>query len=253
MDKRRSLTTIIALVFLGFVAYTRYSLPLDTALFNPESFYRGNMETSVVDPKEYYMKLHGLTFTGNDDDKCDITIKSYNGTVTIGDKGNFLFVPSNGEDNNTNFTSLIGADGSGLFSDGKEIILPVNNSKFKNSNIMDSTMSNKSNGRHDIELIVGDRILLVFEDVKTWWCHVHNPSLTTTHNDKVGYNSSIPAIDRGGAVIGISNSSTLIKVYNIKDSYYKHGEYTIEDVENIEELQQIHAGEYLVNGNIESI
>src|SRR5690606_5085956 len=159
-------------------------------LFNPESLYRGNVDSMTVDPKDYYMKLNGLTYTDDEEELCKPEV-IYNGNaIPIKDvPGNYFptVYKSDGEEE-PNYYDLIGIDGTGLFKDNEEIIMPVSNSKFKNSNLQDSTFSSKTNGRHDIEIVVGDRILIILEDVMTWWCHLHNASENVQHNIRIGYN-----------------------------------------------------------------
>jgi hypothetical protein len=238
-----------AILFLAFVAYQKLSLPLDTVAFNPATLYRGTSEGMVVDdPREYYMRLNNLTFKGNEEDECFPFVVSENNAIPIpgaNTSGNYL--PIVHSDPIDNFETLIGAEGEELsFKDKQNIIMPVSNSKFKNSNFIDSTINKTNDGKHNIEIIKGDRILIVIEDVMTWWCHSHNPSEHIQHDVKVGHGSNIKSI-RGGAIVGVAKASTKIKIYEIKDHLHNDN-HKIDDVKDISELDQINAGVWLTTG-----
>lgn len=246
LDKSKVIIMATATIFLGYVAYTKFSLPLDTVNFSPDVLYRGSIEAKVLDPKEYYRNLNGLTISTNLDDNCDISVISENKAIKLTTvEGNYLPLVYTGKE--TDYSKIIGVDGSSMFTDKQEIVMPVSNTKFKNSNLKDSSLGDSS-GNHNIEIISGDKILIVFEDVMTWWCHAHNPAGTIKHDSKIGYGSSIESI-RGGAILGVAKNSTKIKVYKIRDEVFS-ATHKISDVSKMSEMQQINAGEYLINGKV---
>lgn len=259
MKKVKALITIIAVIFLGFIAYNRYSLPLDATLFTPDSFYAGMTYSDKFNPKDYYLALHGLTFTG-DEDSCDTTLVRETNTVSVGTVGNIFYTDVKDPANTPDPSTSIGDDGSGTFTNGSKIIMPFNGYKFKNSNLSDSTLERQTNGRHDIEIIGDDgngQYIVVFEDVMTWWCHQHKPSADAKHNLYVGdiSGSSIKSVAQG-FVIGIAKDTTKVKVYRIKDEFYNDATNPIK-AGNVEYdttvLEQIKADKFFIDGTAEFI
>lgn len=255
MDKGKSLLVILAVAFLGFVAYNKFSIPMDANAITPDSFYRGSSDKMVINPKDYYNSIHGLTFSG--EDACDVTRVKSKTNIPIGNVGSIMYT-SVEYDANTNFVELIGVDGSGTFKSGQEIIMPVDFYKFKNSNSADSTLvRNLPNNQHNIEIIGNDdmgRYIIVFEDVMTWWCHAHAPAQDAEHTERVGAGSTSLATDMSkGFVIGIANDTTKVKIYRVKEEFYSaegESKITAGSVEyDMTVLEQIHAGEYLCNHN----
>lgn len=247
LNKSKAIILIVAASFLGYVAYKNFSLPLDSVSFTPDVLYRGSSEAKTLDPREYYRTLNGLTLTTDLEDGCVIAVVSESKAIKLTTvEGNYLPLVYKGAEKD--YLKVIGTEGDGLFEDKQEIVMPVSNTKFKNSNLKDSTIT-ETDGMHNIEIIKGDKILIVFEDVMTWWCHSHNPTDHVQHDTKIGYGSSIESI-RGGAVLGVAKSSTKVKVYKIRDEVYSD-KHKVEDVDNMSELQQIDAGEYLINGKVQ--
>lgn len=244
----------MAAVFLSFVGYNKFSLPLDTATFNPESMYRGTSDSSNIDPKDYYYKLHGLTMNNLEDESCRTAIKSSTNIVSLKDTGNYIPIEYTiNEETGTDYQSIIGVAGEELFEDGVNIIMPVSTGRFKNSNMLNSSLEEATGNRKDIEVIVSDRILIVFEDVKTWWCHLHNTAEGIKHDKAVGnFSTSDIKEVRGGFIIGMAKEDTRIKVYHVSDSMFKNN-ITTADIEDIKSLEQIDAGRYLTSGEIQTV
>lgn len=246
MDKSKSLIIIVAVLFLSFVAYNRFSLPLDTAFFNPDSLYRGTRQSANIDPKDYYNKLHGLTYSDNEEDLCNPIVKFNVDNKTIRDNGNLMFIPYN--ESNTDYASVIGREGEGLFKNKDIIIMPTENLGFKNSNKLNSSLERNTNGRHDIDIVQGLNIIIVFEDVMTWWCHNHNPDGQIQHDQSIGNHSqSYISYVRPGAIIGTAKESTKIKVYRVKSDYLAQDINGI-NIDTKLGLEQIHAGKFLTQG-----
>lgn len=236
---------VVAVSFLGYVGYTKYSLPLDSATFTPDALYRGT-QTEAFDPREYYNTLNGLTLTTSVEDGCIVAVVSEKNAIEIKTAiGNYLPLVYTGTEKD--YAKLISKEGEGLFSDKQQIVMPVSSSKFKNSNLKDSTIT-ETEGKHNIEIVKGDKILIVFEDVMTWWCHAHNASHDVQHDSRVGKGSRIESI-RGGAVLGVANKSTKVKVYKIRDELSKEGK-KVEDVDSMSQLQQIDAGKFLIEEKV---
>lgn len=252
--KHKHIFILIALLFLGYVSYKGFSIPIDAVTFTPDSMYRGTSDGSIIDPKDYYYKLHGLTMSDLDDDSCITSVSSFPNSISMGNVGNYLPTGySNLEETEVNYKEVIGTQGDTLFSDKQEIVMPVGSGVFKNSNMLDSSLEESTGGRHDIEIIASNRVIIVFEDVMTWWCHSHNLSQEVQHDKAVGsYSQSEVKEVRGGFIIGVSKESTRIKVYQIKDSLYNTGIIS-RDIKDLSSLEQIDAGAYLFDGEVKLV
>ncbi len=250
MDKTRIFLILLSVVFLSIVGYNKLSLPLSTVTFSPESFYRSGGDRMVISSKEYYELLNNIKSSDNTKDSCDITVINYEGYLNIGNVGNCMPIPYS--DKNADFISIIGKEGEGIFKDEEKIIMPISTGSFKNSNLL-TTSFNTVDGSTDndivnIEIIGGKNIIIIFEDVVCWWCHAHNTSNCSFHDKPIGnnYGSSINEM-RKGSVLGVSKSTTKIKIYYATDTCIE--KYNgIENIKDLNELEQINAGEYLVNG-----
>lgn len=246
---------VIAIIFLGFVGYQRYSLPIDATMITPESFYRGTKGTNMS-VKEYYNRLHGITIDGNDDDSCNVNLKHYESPITIGD--NTVMFSDKPLDcdysNKTDVANKIGPVGECCFSENGLIILPVSwsieGNTFRNSNIKNSTFNSTSSSK-DIEVILSNRVILVFEDVRCWWCHNHSPETSHTHTKHVG-NASKSEVKQAslGDVIGMSKETTVAKLYYIPDGDDSLNALNVKDLGT---MQQIHLGKWLTDRTIEPV
>lgn len=238
---------LVSLVFLGFVGFKNYSLKLDTVFFTPESFYRGSSESQSINPKEYYKQIHGLTTTSGDENDCQIQVKNYKDSINVRSQLYMFKIIKDTEVKNGNWKKYLGKEAEGIFKRKDEIVMPIsspiNGNSFKNSNMLDSSFGD-TNGKHNIEVYAGKRILIVFEDVLTWWCHAHNPKQKAQHTVAVGNHSASERSEVSvGDVIGIAKNTTKVKVYWIPDDVFNSG-VTVENVKDISQMVQIHTGKY---------
>jgi hypothetical protein len=251
MEKHKYLIIILAVVFISFVLYNQFSLPLDVITFNPDILYRSNIQSSTIDPKEYYNKLNNILYNENDE-LCNYTLSYGNNLITIEDNRGIVY-PSNEiieeslyKDNIYDFFyNKIGINGEELFKDNDLIIMPLDNMGFKNNNKLNSSLKNEYD-KNDIEIVIGTQYLLVFEDVKSWWCHNHVDSENIQHDIFVGNSSKSTIKQVGkGAIIGKAKSSTLMKIYKIKSNITD-----IRDATSIDkDLELINTNDYLFNKN----
>lgn len=250
MNDKKPLILVVALAFIGFVAYNNFSVPMKENVFNPDYLYRGSSNEAIKDPKEYYNQVHGLTMSN--DDSCQTKVVQSSGIVSIGEKNNILPLTYKG-DKDADYVSLIGSDGSGLFKDGSELVMPVSSYVFRNSSIQNSKLEEDTKGRKDIEIMPDSndgKYIIVFENVTTWWCHNHNTQEPIQHDKIVGNSSSGNSISRVnmGSIIGLGNDNTKIKVYKVKDELYNSSiMLRAKDVTKLDQLEQIHTGKFLVN------
>lgn len=243
MSKGKSIILIIALLFLGFVGYTKFSLPLDSAEFNPDLIYRGGgagNTNTLSDPKAYYNEINGWVGTNNTDDDCKVEVTYKSSPVEFG-KGFYVF--NDTAKDGAAFITTIEAGGSSLFKDGEKIWNPRARVVFANSNALDSKYWKDTAGKHNIELILDDQVIIVFKDIKTWWCHAHNPSQDAQHTEPVGKftGSSTTEFQMGGTLLGIANATTTVHVYRLKEDVFTSGTTTsTADVETqFEEITSI--------------
>jgi hypothetical protein len=251
MEKHKYLIIILAVVFISFVLYNQFSLPLDVITFNPDILYRSNIQSSTIDPKEYYNKLNNILYNENDE-LCNYTLSYGNNLITIEDNRGIVY-PSNEiieeslyKDNIYDFFyNKIGINGEELFKDNDLIIMPLDNMGFKNNNKLNSSLKDEYD-KNDIEIVIGTQYLLVFEDVKSWWCHNHVDSENIQHDIFVGNSSKSTIKQVGkGAIIGKAKSSTLMKIYKIKSNITD-----IRDATSIDkDLELINTNDYLFNKN----
>ena len=263
MDKSRALVMAVAMLFLGYVGYSKISIPLDVQVITPESFYRGSSDFDNIPAREYYQTLYGITYTDSLEYRCETEVKDYNNLVFIDSNTNtYMFSPITEADAKSKggWESVIGAEGEGCFKQGDTIINPVvtgfNGISFLNWNCENSRLD-KTTATKNIEVVVNERILLVFEDVQCWWCHAHNPNNSEKHTEAVGYSSSVKESSclsvPVGSILGVAKDTTKAKLYYLPDSFYDNGNKSIFDVTKISDLEQIHLGDWLVNREISKI
>lgn len=246
-DKGKFVVLCIALAFLAFVGYSNFSIPRDKTSFNSTNLYRIKDESVEFNPRGYYNDLLGINYAENDSSCKTEVVINRSDLKLIGSTSNYLFVKHSGTI--TDFKTVIGVDGSDLFKDGVLIFNPISNMQgFHNSNKINSSFSASVSGVHDIEIIIDDRLLLVFSDVKTWWCHAHNPEQTSRHDKSVGNrrDSNIRSIS-SGATLGVSNATTKLCIYRLKQEYIDNG-VVMSDVTDMSLLEKLNLGSFLVDG-----
>ena len=251
MNKFRAFTIMLSLFIIIGISYSNFSvLNVEDYVITPNSFYRGESEENPMNAKEYYNALNGLSYSENDNNNCKPDVVLYPNAFML--PSNYAAFCSSITDTsapNGDWATFLGEDASGVFKDGDKIIAPigsnVDNTSFKNNNQLLSSLDNNAT-KTNIEFIIDENTLLVFEDVKCWWCHAHNPSYNA-HNVIVGHVSSGTSSEQEtvyiGSQIGIANSTTKAKVYVIPQQNRKVG-YSILDVKSYSELQQINTGNW---------
>lgn len=263
MDKAKTAIIVIAVLFLCFVGYENYSIPEGYKVITPESFYGGNQAKVSISARDYYNKLHGFVYSEDISHRCKPTLKDYKDAVSI--SSNVVMFSSSKKkedaDKAGGWAELIGPEGEGCFKDGDKIINPMSHtigeSSFKNSNMLNSSMKQAYSGI-DIEIYASDRVLIVFEGVKTWWCHEHEPNSAESHNTPVGNRSgSNYKKAEAGYNIGLAKESTRVKTFYISDDTYNSNldesgnKKDISQYTDFNALTQIHTGKFLADGTIE--
>lgn len=261
MNKTKGIILSIAAIFLGVVLYQNYSLPLDANMITPDSFYRGSAQDSNMSPKEYYNRLHNLSFSDNSEEACNVTVKSGDGKGLQKITDNTYFFSLKKDDSQPKegdldgWASYIGAEGENLFDDKGEIYLPIaytygGKDTFANNNTLNSRYENTD--KTNIEVYVGDRTVMVFEDVMNWWCHAHKPDITK-HTSVVGNTESDSTVRREvplGSLIGIANATTKVKTYYVPDDVYDNGNVGFSSIKSYDMLKQIDTGKYIAKREI---
>lgn len=239
----------LALLFLAFLGYKNWSLPLDTSDFTPESYYRSGTDyAQKIDPKTYYRQLAGLAESSNPEKDCNPTVVTAKNKTKLYNGQMFYYIDKDmGETKVT--AEYIGKEGSGTFADNDVIVMPIEGTNFINSN-MKKSWDDKST-TIDICAYVGDRTVIVFKDVKCWWCHNHITDLATQkHTIAIGNHSdSVVKSVRAGTIIGLAGPKTTVQMWRVTDDTYKPTEGKINKSEGVK-FEQIDTGTYLVSGQV---
>lgn len=210
MFDRRYTFIGIAVIALALLAFTRYSLPLNPNDITPDSFYRGSKEVQKIDPKSYYRSLMGLDEIEGDTEKnCKPVIK-------YSDKDNVQLGPDSivfTENVNITSESILSSSSFSGFNDGDVLLAPKNSGVFKNTNILRTTLDDTQ--VQSIEIKYGTAVVLRFYDVKCWWCHNHNPSVTE-HTTVIGANTNYESCAIG-QIIGKANPTTKVELWVVSD------------------------------------
>lgn len=248
----------VSCLFIGYIMYKNYSVPSDKIL-KPESFYKGT-SGELQDPKGYYYSLHGLTLdTSDETNVCDIKryVDSDNGSIADTKYNFFTKLASTDRPQDSSkdeWVNMIGQEGEGLFKDGQNIICPLPpDCYFQNGNAEPHTFFDDiglADTQIDIAITQAEEsdILVVFTDVKCWYCHKNYKGSTPQHNIPIGNGTGNNSkVNKHCMVLGLAKDSTTIKVYKVKDSFVASDKHAM-DVSSAEQVQQIHAGKYFVLG-----